>query len=82
VSATDEIDGLVRAAIPGVAILSRQLRTGDQLAWAEPSLADDATLITQRLIWIVTAVGLRDGVPEARTFLVVDGTTRVREITR
>jgi hypothetical protein len=81
VSATDEIDGLVRAASPGVAILSRQLRTGDQLAWAEPSLADDATLITQRLIWIVTAVGLQDGVPVSRTFLVVDGTTRLREIT-
>jgi hypothetical protein len=81
VSTADEIDGLVRAAGPGVAILSRQLHTGDQLAWAEPSLADDATLINQRLIWIVTTVGLRDGVAVARTFLVVDGTTRVLEIT-
>lgn len=80
-STADEVDDLVRAAGPGLGILSRQLWTGDGLAWVEPSLSDDATLTAQRLIWIVTAVGLQDGVPVTRTFLVVDGTTRVREIT-
>jgi hypothetical protein len=81
VSTAEEVDDLVRAASPGVAILSRQLHTGDQLAWAEPSVEGDPSLTAQRLIWIVTTVGLRDGVAVARTFLVVDGTTRVLEIT-
>jgi hypothetical protein len=76
-----DADRLVKAAVPEVTILSRQLVTDEFLGEAEPAIANDRAWTGQRLVWIVTALGVRDGVPVARTFLVVDGTSQVVEMT-
>jgi hypothetical protein len=79
-SLVGDVDSLVQGVAPGVAILSNRVVGGGQIAAAEPVLASDPSLTGAKVLWLVTALGLRDGTPIARTFLVVDGTTVVREI--
>jgi hypothetical protein len=80
-STSADIDRLVEAADPGATILSRQLRTGDGLGAVEPALAKDPAWTGQSLVWIVATVSVIDDRPTPRTFLVVDGSTDVDEIT-
>jgi hypothetical protein len=76
-----DVDGLVLEFVPEGDVLSRQLRTGDQVADVEPALRDDSHYANARLVWILAVLDLRDDVPVARTFVVVDGTTTVVEMT-
>lgn len=79
-STNEDVDRLVESADPAATILSRQLRTGDRLGEVEPAIAKDPAWTGQRLVWIVATESLVDDRPAPRTFLVVDGTTVVQEI--
>jgi hypothetical protein len=80
----EDVDRLVYAVAPEAQIQSRLLVTIDQVLGIEPILKNDDVVpnFTQTaLMWIVTAVDLRDGVPVARTFALIDGTNWIAEVT-
>jgi len=78
-SAVAEIDRLVQAEARGDSILSRQLITGERLAFAEPALSG-TTFVGADLIWLVTTLHETADGPVARTWLIVDGSTSPFEV--
>jgi hypothetical protein len=75
------VDRLVQGAAPGVAVLANRVVGGGLIGAAEPALAADPTWTSATVVWIVTALSLRDGTPVARTFVAIDGKTNVLEMT-
>jgi len=78
-TAVAEIDRLVRLQAPGDSILSRQLITGERIAFAEPALSG-TTYAGADLIWLVTTLHETADGPVARTLLIVDGSTSPFEV--
>jgi hypothetical protein len=81
----EDVDSLVLGAVPGGAILSRQLVTVDHVSGIEPVLADDPVIShwsnPADLMWIVTILDSSQALPKARTFALIDGTNWFAEIT-
>jgi hypothetical protein len=80
-----DVDALVAGAAPGAIVVSRQLMTVAEVFAVEPSLKNDQLLpyVDQsKLAWIVTTVDLIDGVPVARTFMLLDGSNWFAEVTQ
>ena len=81
----EDVDLLVLGAAPGSAILSRQLVTIGQVLGIEPVLAKDGFVPNvgnpATLVWIVTVLDQRNGIPIARTFALFDGSNWFAEVT-
>ena len=81
----EDVDRLVATVAPDAQIEGRLLVTMDQVFAIEPALKDDQVIGAwgnpADLLWIVSAVDLRDGLPVARTFALIDGTNWFAEIT-
>jgi hypothetical protein len=80
-----DIDALVAVAAPSAVVVSRQLLPVAQTFAIEPVLADDQLVpyIDQsKLAWLATTVDLIDGVPIARTFMLLDGSSWFAEVTQ
>lgn len=79
------VDSLIRPHAPGAVVVSRQLLTLENALGVEPALLHDEVLPhiadQSRLAWLVTTVDLVDGVPRARTFMLLDGSNWFAEIT-
>jgi hypothetical protein len=81
----EDVDRLVSSVAPDAVVVSRQLVTIGQVIPLEPVLADDGFVPyvanPSHLVWIVTTIDPRDGIPIARTFALFDGTYWFAEVT-
>ena len=81
----EDVDALVAGLAPDAIVESRQLVPIGQVIGIEPILANDDFIPfvgnPASLVWLVTAVDLRGGVPIARTFALIDGSNWFAEIT-
>jgi hypothetical protein len=81
----EDVDALVRTVAPDAVVESRQIVTMGGLFGIEPVLQDDPVVGAWGdpgdLVWLVTTVDLRDGIPVARTFALMDGTNWFAEVT-
>ncbi|HET7182852.1 MAG TPA: hypothetical protein VFI15_11520, partial [Candidatus Limnocylindrales bacterium] len=87
-AATDleaDVDALVRGVAPGAVIQSRALIPISTLLELEPILIHDLVIPNvanqETRVWLVTVTDLRSGVPVARTFALIDGSSWFAEIT-
>jgi hypothetical protein len=82
---TADVDALVAGAAPGSILASRQLLPLATVFDVEPGLRSDPMLSnfspTSQTTWLVTVIDLRAGVPVARTFMLLDGSSWFAEIT-
>jgi hypothetical protein len=80
-----DVDALVGGAAPGSILASRQLLPLSTAFDAEPGLRTDDTLENwspaSQATWIETVIDLRAGMPVARTFILLDGTSWFAEVT-
>lgn len=80
-----DVDALIARAAPSAVVESRQLLTVESLTGVEPVLANDSFVTSiadsSALVWLVTTVDMREGVPVARTFGLSDGSGWFAEIT-
>lgn len=80
-----DVDALVTGAAPGTMLAARQLLPLTVVSDVEPALRDDDVLSVfspaTHASWLETVIDLRGGVPYARTFMLLDGTSWFAEIT-
>ena len=80
-----DVDGLIAVAAPGAIVESRLLITVADVFAIEPILEHDLVIPawsdTSQLVWSVTTADIRDAVPVARTFMLLDGISWFAEVT-
>ena len=82
---SSDVDALVADAAPGTVLASRQLLPLYAVFDVEPGLRSDPQLSVfspaDHTTWLETVIDLRAGVPVARTFMLLDGSSWFAEIT-